>query len=57
MRRLETRQAEFLVFQRLPIAVISEIGVRTALGATRVRAALAGTGWSPSVKVVPGWYF
>jgi ssDNA thymidine ADP-ribosyltransferase, DarT len=57
VRRLETRQAEFLVYQSMPIAEIVEIGVRTAQGATRVRAALAGTSWNVPVKVVPGWYF
>jgi ssDNA thymidine ADP-ribosyltransferase, DarT len=55
--RLETRQAEFLVHQSLPIAAVSEIGVRTAAGAARVLAALGGTGWNPTVRVVPGWYF
>lgn len=55
--RQETRMAEFLVHQQLPIAAISEIGVRTPQGEARIRAALAGTGWNPSVRVVPGWYF
>jgi hypothetical protein len=57
VRRLETRQAEFPVHQGLPIAAVFEIGVRTAEGAARVRAALAGTKWNPPVRVVPGWYF
>jgi ssDNA thymidine ADP-ribosyltransferase, DarT len=57
VRRLESRQAEFLVHQTAPIAVISEIGVRTEVGAKRVRATLSGTGWNPPLRVVPGWYF
>jgi len=57
MRRLEIRQAEFLVHRQLPIAAISEIGVRTAEAADRVKQALAGSGWNPTVRVVPGWYF
>ena len=55
--RQESRQTEFLVHQQLPIAAISEIGVRTTEGEARIRAALAGTGWNPTVRVVRGWYF
>jgi hypothetical protein len=57
MSRKESRQAEFLIHQQLAIAAISEIGVRTQQGEARVRTALAGTGWNPVVRVVPGWYF
>jgi hypothetical protein len=57
IRRMEIRQAEFLVFHELPIAAISEIGVRTTAAAARVKEVLAGSGWNPSVRVVPGWYF
>ncbi|WP_322516447.1 DUF4433 domain-containing protein [Rhodopseudomonas palustris] len=57
VRRLEIRQAEFLVHQQLPVAAVSEIGVRTDQAAERVRQALAGSGWNPTVRVVPGWYF
>jgi ssDNA thymidine ADP-ribosyltransferase, DarT len=57
VRRQETRQAEFLVHQRVPIAAVSLIGVRTAEGEARIRAALAGTGWDPALRVVPGWYY
>jgi len=49
--------AEFLVYQQVPIGVISEIGVGTAQGETRIRAALAGTGWNPQIRVVRNWYF
>jgi hypothetical protein len=56
-RRKEKRSAEFLVHEQLPIAAISDIGVSTKAGEAQVRAALAGTGWSPTVKVVAGWYY
>jgi hypothetical protein len=55
--RQESRMAEFLVHQQVPIAAIWEIGVRTNQGETRVRAVLEGTGWQPNVRVVSGWYF
>jgi hypothetical protein len=57
VRRQESRQAEFLAHQRVPIAAISLIGVRTAEGAARIRAALAGTGWEPALRVTPAWYY
>ncbi|ACF00622.1 conserved hypothetical protein [Rhodopseudomonas palustris TIE-1] len=57
LRRLEIRQAEFLVHGELPIAAISEIGVKTAQAAAQVEQAVAGSGWTPTVRVVPGWYF
>jgi hypothetical protein len=56
-RRQQTRMAEFLVYKKLPIAAISEVGIRTAAGEARIRAALEGTGWNPTVRTLPGWYF
>ncbi len=56
-RRRETRQAEFLVHEHVPIAAITEIGVHTQAASVRVTAALAGTGWCPPIRVVPGWYY
>lgn len=53
----ELRMAEFLVHQQVSIGAISEIGVRTAQGEARIRAALAGTGWNPQINIVPKWYF
>src|ERR1700722_10985802 len=50
VRRQETRMAEFLVHQSLPIAAISEIGVRTRQGERRIRTALNGTGWNPTIR-------
>lgn len=57
VRRKETRQAEFLVFGEVPTEFIAEIGVNSAAGEERVRAALNGTGWAPAIRVVPGWYY
>lgn len=57
VQRMEKRMAEFLAFGFVPVAAITEIGVRTENGKQQVRAALAGTGWNPPVRVVPGWYY
>lgn len=55
--RMETRQAEFLVRDSVPLAAIAQIGVRSTDMAGRVQAALANTGWTPHIQVVPGWYY
>ena len=57
MRRLEIRQAEFLVHRNLPIVAISEIVVRTVQAAERASRVLVGSGWAPTVRVVPDWYY
>lgn len=57
VRRQETRMAEFLVHEQLPVGAISEIGVKSAQGEARIRAALGGACWQPPIRVVPGWYF
>ncbi|WP_413990432.1 DUF4433 domain-containing protein [Labrys okinawensis] len=57
LMRMETRQAEFLVRDSVPLAAITQIGVRSELMANRVRAALANTAWDPEILVVPGWYY
>jgi len=57
VRRMETRQAEFLVHGAIPLAAIAQIGVRTENMAGQVNGALQGTGWNPEVRIVPGWYF
>jgi hypothetical protein len=54
---METRSAEFLVRDSVPLAVLGQIAVRTENMAERVRGALANTGWSPEIKVNPGWYY
>lgn len=55
--RMETRQAEFLVQAALPLAAITQIGVRNENMEVRVRAALEGTAWQPDIVRHPGWYF
>jgi hypothetical protein len=57
MRRKETRQAEFLVHAEVPLAAITTLGVRTPACEAGIRTMLAGTGWNPSIRVVPGWYY
>ena len=57
VRRKETRQAEFLVHDSVPIAAIGEICVRNRESESRVRTALAGTGWTPPIRIVSGWYY
>jgi len=56
-QRREIRQAEFLVHERLPLAAITQIGVRNENMEARVRAALAGTSWQPDIARHPGWYY
>ena len=55
--RMETRSAEFLVRDSVPLAVLGQIAVRTENMAERVREALANTGWSPDIRIIPGWYY
>lgn len=57
VQRREIRQAEFLVHGRLPLAAITQIGVRNENMEARVRAALVGTNWRPAIERHPGWYF
>ena len=56
-QRKEIRQAEFLVHERLPLAATAQIAVRDADMETRVRAALVGTSWQPTIGLHPGWYY
>jgi hypothetical protein len=57
MRRKETRQAEFLVHQQMPIAVVKEIAVANDAAATRVSTVLQQAGWNVQIKSVPAWYY
>jgi hypothetical protein len=54
---METRSAEFLVRDSVPLAVLGQIAVRTGSMAERVGVALANTGWSPDIKIIPDWYY
>jgi hypothetical protein len=57
MLRKETRQAEFLVHQRLPISLIRGIAVSSTAAKTRVRTVLQQVQWEVPVKVAPAWYY
>jgi hypothetical protein len=57
MLRKETRQAEFLVHQRLPISLIRGIAVYSAAAEARVRTVLQQVQWEVPVKLVPAWYY
>lgn len=57
MLRKETRQAEFLVHQRIPISLIRNVAVYSGAAEARVRAALQQMQWEVPVKVVPAWYY
>lgn len=55
--RMETRQAEFLVRDVVPLALIPQIGVRSQAMAQRVQAALKNSLWQPNIQINPGWYY
>ncbi len=53
----ESKQAEFLLYERCPLHLIERIAVRTPAVASRAHAALAGDTQRPVVEVIPQWYF
>lgn len=53
----EAKQAEFLVHQGFPWALVSSIGVRSAPISAQVHAALSATTHRPTVAVRPDWYY
>lgn len=55
--RRAKRQAEFLVYQRVPLARIQRIGVANAARADQVRAVLATADVKLKVEVKTDWYF
>jgi hypothetical protein len=55
--RMETRQAELLVHETVPLALVKGIGTINDAKADEVRAVLDGAGVEVSVKAKPGWYF
>lgn len=55
--RRESRQAEFLVHSRVPIAQILGIGVINEEKRHEVQATLTSCGWAAKVHVRPSWYF
>lgn len=53
----EKRQAEFLVHDWCPWEAVEVIGVIDQAVATRVKAAISGTGHKPRVEVHRDWYY
>lgn len=55
--RMRRRMAEFLVYERLPVGLVTEIVVRTQDMKEQVEATLAAHGVALPVRVRPSWYF
>jgi hypothetical protein len=53
----ESKQAEFLVFERLPWELVSRIGVRSDAVAAQVATAIRRSAHRPPVVVLPDWYY
>lgn len=53
----ERKQAEFLVHERFPFALIERIGVRSEAVARAARRSLMDDGHRPPVEVLEEWYF
>lgn len=57
VRRMETRQAEFLVHGRVPLNVIESVGVYDAAKAEQVRTIFDEAGFDLPVEVKSAWYY
>lgn len=55
--RKRRKQAEFLVHQRFPWELVSQIGVISGPLADRVKSVIAGQGHCPHVTVERSWYY
>ena len=53
----ESKQAEFLVHEFFPWALVTQVGVFSEAIATRVRGAMRGAAYQPEVVVRRAWYF
>lgn len=53
----ESKQAEFLMHQSFPWALVSRIGVKTSAIRRRVEAALTESAEMPVLEVRPDWYY
>lgn len=53
----EGKQAEFLVHESFPLALVTSVGVQSDAVAEQAAAALAGWAGAPPVTVRPEWYF
>jgi len=56
-RRMETRQAEFLVYESVPLSLVSGIGTYNQAKADQVRDILTTAGVDLPVKAKPVWYY
>jgi hypothetical protein len=57
VKRMETRQAEFLVHGHVPLDLIEEVVARTPAIASNVENILRSHGWNVPVRSQPLWYF
>jgi hypothetical protein len=57
VRRMEARQAEFLAYDSVNLADITQIVVMTEAAKTKAEQGLAASGWDVSVSVVRDWYY
>ncbi len=57
IRRMETRQAEFLVHKHVPLNLIETVGVYSAAKATEVEEIFEEAGVDLQVEVKSGWYY
>lgn len=57
VRRMETRQAEFLIHKSVPLELITMIGAYDDAKAQAVREILEEAGIELPVEVKPDWYF
>ena len=53
----EGKQAEFLLQERFPWALVERIGVLHGAVATQVAAALPANGYRPTVQITANWYY
>ena len=55
--RVEKRQAEFLIKEKVPLTLMTRIGVLNQARAQEVNAILARNGVNLAVEVMTDWYF
>lgn len=53
----EAKQAEFLLFERMPWTLVEAIGVRSQAIKVQAEAAVAASAHRPSVILQPAWYY
>jgi len=57
VRRMEARQAEFLAYDSVNLADITQIVVMTEAAKTKAERGLAASGWEVPVSIVRDWYY